>query len=93
MSESSTASPPLLTRAFGALLVANVCFGYAFSAFLLLPKFLETELGAGPEDVGALTAAHGAVVVLLLPLLGAAVEQSFEDRATLARAAAPPDSG
>ena len=40
--------PPLLTPSFTALLVANVCFGYAFSSFFLLPKFMANELGAGP---------------------------------------------
>ena len=40
--------PRLLTAGFAALLVANVCFGYAFSTFFLLPKFLALELGAPP---------------------------------------------
>lgn len=70
------ARPRLLSAGFTSLLVANVCFGYAFSSFLLLPKFLETALGAGPADVGALVAVHGAVIVLLLPFLGAAVDRS-----------------
>ena len=67
--------PRLLTADFAALLVANVCFGYAFSTFFLLPKFLAVELGAGPGAVGGLTAAHGAVVVLALPLMGVAVDR------------------
>jgi predicted MFS family arabinose efflux permease len=66
----------LLSSGFTALLVANVCFGYAFSSFLLLPKYLEVQLGAGPADVGALIAAHGVTIVVLLPLLGAAVDRS-----------------
>ncbi len=67
--------PRLLSADFTALLVANVCFGYAFSTFFLLPKFLAVELGAGPGAVGLLTAAHGAVVVVVLPLMGAAVDR------------------
>ena len=44
---SSAARPPLLTRRFAALLAAQAGFGYAFSSFLMLPKFLVTELAAG----------------------------------------------
>jgi MFS family permease len=67
--------PRLLNPGFSALLIANVCFGYAFSSFLLLPKFLDVALHAGPAQVGTLAAAHGAVIVLLLPLLGAGVDR------------------
>lgn len=66
----------MLTGSFAALLVANVCFGYAFSSFFLLPKFLLHALGAGPRDVGWLMTVHGGVIVLVLPLLGAAVDRS-----------------
>jgi predicted MFS family arabinose efflux permease len=77
MSERAIVAPrvPLLSPAFTALLVANVCFGYAFSSFLLLPKFMNTVLGAGPEQVGWVTLAHGATIVLVLPLLGVAVDR------------------
>ncbi len=67
--------PRLLSPGFTALLVANVCYGYAFSSFLLLPKYLDVELLAGPADVGALMAVHGAAIVVLLPFLGAAVDR------------------
>ncbi|MDJ0849118.1 MAG: MFS transporter, partial [Myxococcota bacterium] len=77
MSERALAAEPrrLLSAGFTSLLIANVGFGYAFSTFFLLPKFLAVELGAGPGAVGGLTAAHGAVVVLALPLMGAAVDR------------------
>jgi predicted MFS family arabinose efflux permease len=71
----AAAQPRLLNPGFSALLVANVCFGYAFSSFLLLPKFLAVALGAGPAEVGYLTATHGAVIVVCLPLIGAAVDR------------------
>ncbi len=67
--------PRLLTPSFTALLVANVCFGYTFSSFFLLPKFMATVLDAGPREVGQLLAAHGATIVVLLPLFGAAVDR------------------
>ena len=77
MSERAVAiqRPRLLSPGFTALLVANVCFGYAFSSFLLLPKYLEVALGAGPAQVGSLTFVHGAVIVVFLPLVGAAVDR------------------
>jgi len=77
MSERVIVAPrgPLLSPRFSALLVANVCFGYAFSSFLLLPKFMDTVLGAGPEQVGWVTLVHGATIVAVLPLLGVAVDR------------------
>ncbi|MDJ0867039.1 MAG: MFS transporter [Myxococcota bacterium] len=66
---------PLLSARFAALLVANVGFGYAFSCFFLLPKFMHSALGAGPAAVGWVTLLHGATVVVALPLLGAAVDR------------------
>lgn len=65
----------LLSRSFGALLVANVCFGYAFSSFFLLPIYMVDRLGAGPVAVGRVFAIHSVVVVLVLPLTGAAVDR------------------
>ena len=67
--------PALLTRSFSVLLVAQACFGYAFSSFFLLPKFMANQLHAGPREVGQVLAAHGGTVVILLPLFGAAVDR------------------
>jgi MFS family permease len=74
----SRPSPPreaLLTRSFGALLIAQAGFGYAFSSFLLLPKFLVAELGAGPGDIGRVEAVHGIAIVLLMPWVGGVVDR------------------
>lgn len=65
----------LFTRSFAALLVAQASFGYAFSSFLLLPKFLDAQLGSGPFEIGALMALYGAVVVACVPLSGAWVDR------------------
>ena len=77
MSERTIVAPrvPLLSSRFTALLVANLCFGYAFSCFFLLPKFMNSVLGAGPAAVGWVTLVHGATIVVVLPLLGAAVDR------------------
>lgn len=70
-----TEQSPLLTRGFVTLLVAQAGFGYAFSSFFLLPKYLDVALEAGPVQVGFITGAHGLAVVLFLPAMGAAVDR------------------
>ncbi len=72
-----TRRPPdrLLTRGFASLLLAQAGFGYAFSSYFLLPKFLVVALHAGPREIGLLTAAHNAAVVLLMPPMGALVDR------------------
>ena len=75
--DASRAAPPapLLSRGFAALLVAQVGFGYAFSTFLVLPKFLVVALHATPREIGLVTAAHNGLVVVLVPLMGALVDR------------------
>ena len=75
MATHAAPRPALFTRGFVALLVANAGFGYAFSSFFLLPKFMALALSAGPREVGWVTAAHGAGVVLALPPLGSAADR------------------
>src|SRR5262245_8652485 len=65
----------LLTRGFASLLLAQAGFGYAFSSYFLLPKFLVVALHVGPREIGLLTAAHNASVVLLMPPMGALVDR------------------
>jgi MFS family permease len=55
--------------------VAQVCFGYAFSSWFLLPKFMVTQLAAGPAEIGQVTAAHGLFVVVFLPAMGVVVDR------------------
>jgi MFS family permease len=69
------AADRLLSAGFVRLLVAQVCFGYAFSSWFLLPKFLVTELAAGPAEIGQVTALHGLFVVVFLPAMGVAVDR------------------
>jgi predicted MFS family arabinose efflux permease len=76
----------LLTRSFAALLVAQAGFGWAFSSYFLLPKFLVAELHAGPREAGLLTAAHNAAVVLLMPPMGALVDRFGRRRFLIAGA-------
>lgn len=58
----------LWNRRFVVLLLAQVGVAYANSSFLILPKFLATRLGAGPEEIGQVVLiASLALVVSLLP--------------------------
>lgn len=73
------ATPPmkarLLTPRLATLLVAQACFGYAFSSFFLLPKFLATELGVGPAAIGLLNAAYGVAAVVSMFTMGVLVDR------------------
>ncbi len=77
MTGRASDTPPgrLMTPGFTALLIAQAGFGYAFSSFLMLPKFLVTELGAGPAVIGRVMAVYGVAVVISMPALGAAVDR------------------
>jgi MFS family permease len=65
----------LFTPGFARLMVAQACFGYAFSNYFLLPKFLVTQLHAGPAEIGQVTALHGLFVVCFLPVMGVVVDR------------------
>jgi MFS family permease len=65
----------LYTRSFVSLLLAQAAFGYAFSSFFLLPKFIVTELGRGPDAIGLVMAAFGATSVFCIPIVGALVDR------------------
>ena len=65
----------LYTRSFVSLLLAQAAFGYAFSTFFLLPKFITKALGAGPDQIGLVMAAFGATSVFCIPLVGSLVDR------------------
>ena len=65
----------LLTPGFVRLFIAQACFGYAFSSWFLLPKFLVTQLDAGPSTIGQVTALYGVFVVGFLPAMGVVVDR------------------
>ncbi|MEE2678373.1 MAG: MFS transporter [Myxococcota bacterium] len=67
--------PPLFTRSFVALLAAQAFFGLSFSSFFLLPKFMSVELGAGPAEIGRVSAVFFLAAVLLQPLMGSIVDR------------------
>ena len=60
--------PPLLTGRFGLLLAVQLSYGFVFSAFLLLPKYLATAHGANADVIGRLSGAALFAAVAAVPL-------------------------
>lgn len=67
--------PPLMSRGLISVLVAQTCFGYAFSSFLLFPKFLATELGANAAQIGQVATVNRMATMVGLLLSGVAVDR------------------
>ena len=57
------------------LLVLQTMFGLAYSAFILLPKFLKTEFGASAWEIGAVAAMFGLATTLVTPFAGVWVDR------------------
>lgn len=70
----------LFNRSFVSLLVAQACFGFAFSSFFLLPKFLKTQLGAAPSEIGFVTSTFYVAAFVLQPWMGSVVDRSGRRR-------------
>jgi len=66
---------PVWTRAFVTVVTTQMAFGYASSAFVLLPKYLSTELHATASDIGHVMAVTGLAAVLAIPFVGAAIDR------------------
>lgn len=79
MSSTLTAAepeePPLFTRDFALVIATQLAFGFAFSSFFLLPKYVVTELGGSPSQVGYVGALTGLAAVLASPLCGFLVDR------------------
>lgn len=67
--------PPLLTRPFLLLLIAQASFGFSFASFFLLPKFVTTALGGAPSQIGLVMASFGATSIVAIPLVGSLVDR------------------
>jgi MFS family permease len=55
---------------FQKLLGVQMAFGYAFSALLVVPKYLTTALGATPRQIGELSAVPALAGIAIAPLCG-----------------------
>jgi len=89
MSSSSSTSdepsePPLFTRDFALVLATQLSFGFAFSSFFLLPKFVVTELHGTASEVGYVGALAVIAAVAVSPLCGRLVDRGGRRRLMLA---------
>jgi MFS family permease len=66
---------PVWTKAFVTVVTTQMAFGYASSAFVLLPKYLSTELHATASDIGHVVAVTGLAAVTAIPFVGAAIDR------------------
>jgi MFS family permease len=66
---------PLIDAFFLRVLAVQVAVGFGFSTYFLLPKYLATELSAGPSTIGAVTAVGLCAVVLAAPVVGWALDR------------------
>jgi MFS family permease len=57
------------------IIAAQIVFGLGWSLYLLVPKFLATALGAGPELIGRTNAAGGLAGILLVPIAAVGIDR------------------
>jgi MFS family permease len=67
--------PALYTRQFVVLICLQLAYGFSFSTFFLLPKFLAVALHAGPSAIGVVTSMFGLSGLLAVPLLTASIDR------------------
>jgi MFS family permease len=71
----TTTSKPLLTADFLWLLAVQLTFGFGFSTFFLLPKYLTNKLHAEPSTVGAVSAVAALAITLAIPLVAMGIDR------------------
>ncbi len=70
-----TSPSRLMTPRFAVLLATTSCFGFAWSFYLILPKFLATELSLQAGAIGGIVALSGVSAVVATPLIGKLVDR------------------
>jgi MFS family permease len=66
---------PLPYRELRLVIGMQLAYGFCWSMFLLLPKFLTTELHAGPGQIGLVSAIPSFAGALAVPLVGRMVDR------------------
>lgn len=77
-SDESGGEPPstaLLTPDFVRVMGAQLAIGFGFSLYFLLPKYLATELHAGPTTIGTVMSTSLAAAVATTPMMGALLDR------------------
>ena len=64
------------TREVAQILIVQVVFGFGWSLYLLMPKFMTTALHAGPDAIGLISAAAGFAGLLTVPFAASASTSS-----------------
>jgi len=75
VTDSVVTDQPVWTRGFAAVVAAQMAFGYAISTFLLLPKYLATELHGSASQIGHVGAVPGLTAALIVPFVGGALDR------------------
>jgi len=70
-----TPQPRMFGPAFLKVVLAQMSFNYGLSTYLLLPKYLSTEMDAHASDLGLMSAIQGIVAVLAVPFVGGFVDR------------------
>jgi MFS family permease len=73
-------TPPLPQRELGLVVGTQAAYGFCWSMFLLLPKFLTTELHASPSQIGVLSAIPSFAGALAVPFVGRLVDRGGRRR-------------
>lgn len=76
MPSASDAEQRLFSPPFVRILVMQCCFGLCWSTYLLLPKFMASELLASGSQIGLVLGIPAGVGALLVPFVGRALDRS-----------------
>lgn len=71
----SAANDKLFTRQFVLLLAMMACFGLSWSFYLILPKFLATELSLDAAGIGRVVGVQGLTALAVTPVVGWLVDR------------------
>jgi len=67
--------PRLLTSDFVRVLALQGTFGASLACYMLLPKYLVTELGAAATEIGGVMATFSLANIVVVPLVGIGVDR------------------
>jgi MFS family permease len=62
-------------RELGLIVSTQLAYGTCWSMFLLLPKFMTTELGASPSQIGLVSAIPSCAGALAVPFVGKMIDR------------------
>jgi len=85
LSNPAVAAPPetLLNRPFLLVLMVAAVFGFSFSSFFLLPKFLSVALAADAVSIGSITTLFWLASALTVPYIGGLIDRHGRKRYAL----------